>query len=80
MAFGTVKFYKSHKGWGAISSSELPPGLDAFIPFGNIVGQSGYREFAAGDPVEFEYVPAQQDSFQFVATWARRLTDTDDAD
>jgi CspA family cold shock protein len=69
-----------HKGWGAISSPELPPGLDAFIPFGNIMGQSGYREFAAGDRVEFEYVPAQQDSFQFVATWARRLTDTDDAD
>jgi hypothetical protein len=43
VAFGTVKFYKSHKGWGAISSPALPPGLDAFIPFGNIVRQSGYR-------------------------------------
>ena len=41
VAFGTVKFYKSHEGWGAISSPGLPPGLDALITFGNIAGQSG---------------------------------------
>ena len=76
MAFGTVKFYKSDKGWGAISSPELPPGMDAFISFGDIKGQPGFREFAAGDHVEFEYRPAQQDSFRFAATWARRVGDT----
>jgi CspA family cold shock protein len=73
MAVGTVKFYKSEKGWGAISSSELPPGMDAFISFADIKGQTGFREFAAGDHVEFEYRPAQQDSFRFVATWAQRV-------
>lgn len=41
VAFGTVKFYKSHEGWGAISSPALLPGLDALITFGNIAGQSG---------------------------------------
>jgi len=79
MALGTVKFYKSDKGWGAISSSELPPGMDAFISFGDIKGQAGFREFTAGDRVEFEYRPAHQDSFGFVATWARRVSDTADA-
>lgn len=78
MALGTVKFYKSEKGWGAISSSELPPGLDAFISFGDIRGQSGFRELTAGDHVEFEYRPGRQDSFRFVATWARRVSDTTD--
>ena len=78
MAFGTVKFYKSEKGWGAISSLDLPPGRDAFIHFSDIRGQPGYREFTAGDEVEFEYRPAHQDSCDFVATWARRLSDATD--
>lgn len=73
MAIGTVKFYKSEKGWGAISSPDLPDGLDAFIHFVDIKGQPGYREFAAGDRVEFEFRPAHQDSFKFVATWAQRI-------
>ncbi len=80
MALGTVKFYKSDKSWGAISSSELPPGMDAFISFGDIKGrgEAGFREFTAGDHVEFEYRPAHQDSFRLVATWARRVSDTTD--
>lgn len=77
MALGIVKFYKSEKGWGAISSAELAPGLDAFISFADIKGQKGFRELAVGDRVEFEYQPARQDSFQFVATWARRISDAD---
>ncbi|MEN4479784.1 hypothetical protein [Mycolicibacterium cosmeticum] len=77
MALGIVKFYKSEKGWGAIASAELAPGLDAFISFADIKGQKGFRGLAVGDLVEFEYQPARQDSFQFVATWARRITDAD---
>ncbi|AKK27839.1 cold-shock protein [Mycobacterium sp. EPa45] len=80
MALGTIKFYKSDKGWGAISSPELPPVLDAFISFADITGQTGFREFAAGDHVEFDYREARQDSFQFVATWARRVGDAADDD
>jgi CspA family cold shock protein len=75
MAFGTVKFYNRIKGWGAISSPELPPGFDAWVHFSAIEGQTGYREFTAGDRVEFEYEPAHQDSFRFVARRAWRVGD-----
>lgn len=72
MARGTVKFYKSEKGWGAISSPELPPGLDAFAHFSAIEAE-GFRELHQGDAVEFDYEPAVQDSFRFVATRVRKL-------
>jgi hypothetical protein len=36
----------------------------------------GYRSLNAGDPVEFDYEPAGQDSFCFVATRARKLQQT----
>jgi CspA family cold shock protein len=72
MARGTVKFYKAEKGWGAISSPDLPPGLDAFAHFSAIEAE-GYRELQQGDEVEFDYEPAVQDSFRFVATRVRKL-------
>lgn len=72
MATGVVKFYKAEKGWGAISSPELPDGLDAFVHF-SAIGAEGYKAFEQGDQVEFDYEPAQQDSFRFRATRARRL-------
>ncbi|GAB3753127.1 cold-shock protein [Microlunatus parietis] len=72
MARGTVKFYKAEKGWGAISSPELPPGLDAFVHF-SAIDAEGYRELHQGDEVDFDYEPAVQDSFRFVATRARKL-------
>ena len=72
MATGVVKFYKAEKGWGAISSPELPDGLDAFVHFSAIEAE-GYKSFEQGDQVEFDYEPAQQDSFRFRATRARRL-------
>lgn len=72
MATGVVKFYEAKNGWGAISSSELPDGLDAFVHFSSI-GAEGYKAFEQGDQVEFDYKPAQQDSFRFRATRARRL-------
>ncbi|HLT61383.1 MAG TPA: cold shock domain-containing protein [Microlunatus sp.] len=70
MAQGTVKFWKSDKGWGAIASPELPEGSDAFAHF-SAVEADGFRELTAGDRVEFDYEAAQQDSFRFVATRVR---------
>ena len=72
MAIGTVKFFKRENGWGAIASEELPTGKDAFAHFGVIEGD-GFRELTAGERVEFDYEPAQQDSFEFRATRVRRL-------
>lgn len=72
MARGVVKFFKSEKGWGAISCDELPSGQDVWIHFSVIEG-TGYRTLEAGDVVDFDYVPARQDSFTFRATRARRL-------
>jgi CspA family cold shock protein len=75
MTIGVVKFYKSEQGWGAISSPELPPGRDAFVHFSVIEGQSGFRAFATGDRVEFDFQQARQDSFDFVATRAQLVDD-----
>ncbi|WP_188189432.1 cold-shock protein [Nonomuraea sp. SYSU D8015] len=72
MTRGTVKFWKADKGWGAISSPELPPGRDAFAHFSDIAA-SGYRELEAGDEVEFDVVERSQDSFDYVAENIRRL-------
>jgi len=72
VALGTVKFFKPEKGWGAISSAELPAGADVFAHFSVIEGD-GFRELTAGERVEFDYKSACQDSFQFCATRVRRL-------
>jgi CspA family cold shock protein len=72
MAKGVVKFYKSEKGWGAISSAELPDGMDAWVGFMHIEC-NGYRSLEAGDAVDFDYEAAQQDSFRYRATRARKL-------
>jgi CspA family cold shock protein len=71
---GRVKFYKSEKGWGGIVSDETPG--DVWVHFSVIDGQ-GYRELVEGEEVEFRYEPAVQDSWRFVATWVRRLADTE---
>jgi cold shock protein len=72
MAHGTVKFFKPDKGWGAITSPDLPDGSDAWVHF-SAIEMDGYRSLNAGDPVEFDYEPAGQDSFRFVATRVRKL-------
>ena len=72
MAHGTVKFFKPDKGWGAITSPDLPDGFDAWVHF-SAIEMDGYRCLNVGDPVEFDYEPAEQDSFQFVATSVRKL-------
>lgn len=64
--------FKEDKGWGAISSPDLPDGFDAWVHFG-VIEMDGYRFLEVGDQVEFDYEPAQQDSFRFVATRVRKL-------
>lgn len=71
MVFGMVKFFKSDKGWGAISSAALPTGHDAFVHF-SVIEADGYRAFEVGDEVDFDFEPAIQDSFRFIATRARK--------
>ncbi|MGH3420129.1 MAG: cold-shock protein [Streptosporangiaceae bacterium] len=66
-----MKFFKPDKGYGAIASPDLPDGLDAWVHF-SIIEMDGYRVLNAGDEVEFDYEPAQQDSFRFVATRVRK--------
>ncbi len=72
MTRGTVKFWKAEKGWGAISSPELPADRDAFAHFSEMV-ESGYRSLEAGEEVEFDLVERSQDSFDYVAENVRRL-------
>jgi cold shock protein len=72
MTRGIVKFFKPDKGYGAIASPDLPDGLDAWVHF-SVIEMDGYRALNAGDEVEFDYEPAQQDSFRFRATRVRKL-------
>jgi cold shock protein len=73
MARGTVKFFHAEKGWGAISSSALPDGFDAWVHF-SAIDAYGFRDLDAGDAVEFDFEPAEQDSFRYVATRVTKLT------
>lgn len=73
MATGIVKFFKAEKGWGAIASDDLPEAEDAFVHFSAVEG-TAYRELAPGDVVDFDFEPARQDSFRYVATRGRRLS------
>jgi CspA family cold shock protein len=56
MAHGTVKFFKPDKGWGAITSPDLPDGFDAWVHF-SAIEMDGYRSLNPGDPVEFDTNP-----------------------
>ncbi|HEY0870926.1 MAG TPA: cold shock domain-containing protein [Acidothermaceae bacterium] len=71
MARGVVKFWNAEKGWGAISSEELPAGHDAWAHFSQIMDMPGYRTLEAGQLVEFSYESARQDSFNFRAIQIR---------
>jgi CspA family cold shock protein len=69
---GTVKFFKAEKGWGAISSPELPDGCDTWVHFSAIEGE-GFRMLTEGERVEFGYEQVRQDSFRYRATWVRKV-------
>lgn len=66
MPRGIVKFFKSSKGWGAITSDELADGQDAFVHF-SVIESGGYRAWDGGDIVDFDYETARQDIFHFRA-------------
>jgi CspA family cold shock protein len=67
---GRVKFFKAEKGWGGIESEETPG--EVWFHYSDIEGE-GYRSPDAGEEVECRYRAAQQDSWQYIATWVRRL-------
>jgi cold shock CspA family protein len=46
-----VKFWHAERGWGAISSDELPPGRDAWVHFSHIMGMPRYRSLEVGQAV-----------------------------
>ena len=71
-ARGTVKFFKADKGWGGDQLQRGTGGRDVFVHFA-VIEADGYRAFDAGDIVDLEYIAAQQDSFDYVATGARRV-------
>jgi CspA family cold shock protein len=71
---GVVKFFNAEKGWGAISSGDLPPGRDAWVHFSAIEAPQGqYQELSPGEDVEFDWIATRQDSFDFRAerVWRR---------
>ncbi|MFI6031974.1 cold-shock protein [Amycolatopsis magusensis] len=75
MAYGTIKFFKVEKGWGAIAFPDLPAGCDAWVHF-SVIEPRGSRALETGDRVEFGYEEVQQDSFRFRATGVRKLPST----
>lgn len=78
MAQGKVKFFNPERGWGAITSPELPPGQDAFVHF-SVIDTDGYRSLDEDAAVEFEYVPGHQDSFRWVVTTVRAVAGSSSA-
>jgi len=70
VARGAVKSWRTDKGWGAISSDELPPGQDALAQF-SVIEAEGYRELRRGQQVLFRFHAAEQEGFAFVADWVR---------
>lgn len=51
MAFGSVKWFQSSKGYGFIAQEN--GGADVFVHHSAIVGMEGYRELNEGDRVEY---------------------------
>jgi cold shock protein len=69
---GNVKFWRGTKGWGAITSPDLPH--DVWAHFSTIEA-TGYRALHEGDLVEFVYEDCwgHQDSWHYRATWVKAL-------
>ncbi|MFC9976376.1 cold-shock protein [Spirillospora sp. NPDC127200] len=64
VATGVVIFWHDTKGWGAISSHQVPG--DVWAHFSMIVAD-GYRALEAGQKVRFTWERATQDNFNFRA-------------
>ena len=61
----------SRSGGAGLAGRTVPSG-GGRVHFG-VIETDGYRFLEVGDQVEFDYEPAQPDSFRFVATRVRKL-------
>ncbi len=61
---GSVRSWFSEQGWGVIDSPETPGGCWAH--FGNVM-IPGYKELTAGQLVNLDWEPADQDGYRFRA-------------
>ena len=65
---GTVAFWHSDEGWGAVRTPDRP-GV-GFTHFSQIRGGDGYRELHKNQAVEFEWAgDFQQDGCQYQIAW-----------
>jgi cold shock CspA family protein len=67
---GQVKFFNATKGWGAITSDELP--YDVWV-YQSTIEVEGYRELTGGQLVDFrcEECWGIQDSWHYRTTWVK---------
>lgn len=71
-AVGTVKWWESAKGYGAIATEKADP-WDIRCHFSHIEG-GGFRDLVPGERVEVDYCRADRESFKYVARAVRRLS------
>ena len=72
MSYGTVAFWHSEDGWGAITSPERS-GL-GFAHFSHIQDVDGFRDVVQGQVVEFEWLDdLGQDGCQWRVAWVRTV-------
>jgi cold shock CspA family protein len=67
---GTVAFWHTEEGWGAVRTPDRP-GI-GFVHFSHIRDMEGYRELHKGQAVEFEWADDfEQDGCQYRVAWVR---------
>jgi cold shock CspA family protein len=72
MSVGTVAFWHSEDGWGAITAPDRR-GI-GFVHFSNVRGIESYREPTPGSSVEFEWLDDfEQDGCQWRVAWVRPI-------
>ncbi|MGW0252600.1 hypothetical protein ACWDYH_38840 [Nocardia goodfellowii] len=62
-AAGTIREWHVEEGWGVVDSPATPGGC--WASFTSVMSQR--RHFIAGEHVEFDYEPAEQDGYAFRA-------------
>ncbi|WP_378735968.1 hypothetical protein [Nocardia brasiliensis] len=60
---GTVREWHAEEGWGVIDAASVPGGCWAWFA----ALKTERRHLVAGEQVEFEWEPAEQDGFEFRA-------------
>jgi cold shock protein len=69
---GTVRFWLYEEGWGVIDSARTPGGCWAHF---SAVEVSGFRTLQAGQSVEVDWEPADQDGYAWRALSVRPAPD-----